>query len=345
MMSMLDTGSTVIEPAETEALHAETAELMEAGTDASAPFAVTANAAIIIFREGLEAVLIMAALLASMVGANRVFRRPLLLGAAVALAATGLTWWLAEQLLATLSSYGERLSAVVSLIAVAMLLLVTNWFFHRVWWKDWMAGFHARKRVLLGATAAGQMLGFVLLGFSSLYREGFEVVLFLQALTLQSGVWAVLQGVVLGLAGVVAVGIGTFYMQRRLPYKRMLMVTGVLISGVLVVMVGHTAHILQEVGWLAEHGLPGVALPAWLGTWLGVYATWEGLLLQLLAALTVVGSYVLAERLQRRRRQQILRQRGSLLGDVASPRQAVAVPLSTGGEHLPDEDRRGGHRR
>ena len=62
----------------------------------------------------------------------------------------------------------------------------------------------------------------MLLGFSSVYREGFETVLFLQAMTLEAGALTVLQGVALGLAGVVAVFVLVIALERRLPHKKML---------------------------------------------------------------------------------------------------------------------------
>lgn len=266
----------------------------------SAPFAVATNAAIIVFREGLEAVVILAALMASLVGASMVYRRPMVWGVLAALVATALTWWIAQVILTGFSRYGEKLEAVVSLIAIAVLLLITNWFFHKVYWKEWMANFHTRKRALLGGAISGQMLGFVLLGFTSVYREGFETVLFLQALVLESGAWIVLQGVALGLVGVLGIGYITFRLQSRLPYKKMLVATGILIGAVLLVMVGNTTHVLQLVGWLPLHPLRTVTFPYWSGLWFGVYATWEGLALQLAAAVFVIGSYVLAERLQKR---------------------------------------------
>ena len=163
-------------------------------------------------------------------------------GVLAALVATAVTWWIAQAIVTGLSRYGEKLEAVVSLIAIGVLLLITNWFFHKVYWKEWMANFHVRKRELLGGAISGQMLGFVLLGFTSVYSEGFETVLFLQALVLESGAWIVLQGVALGLVGVLGVGYITFRLQSHLPYKRMLVVTGVLIGAVLLVMVGNTAH-------------------------------------------------------------------------------------------------------
>lgn len=273
----------------------------------SAPLAVAANAAVIVFREGLEAVLILASLMGSMkLGEQRRMRRPLWLGTALALAASALTWALARGALTALARYGERLEAVVSLIAIAVLLLITNWFFHDVYWKGWMAGFHQRKRRIIGGDA-GQWLGLVTLGFSSIYREGFETVLFLQALVLEAGTPTVLAGTAVGFGGTLLIGLAVFGLQARLPHKKMLIVTGVLIGAVLLQMVGNTVHTLQVVGWLPTHALGWLDLPYWAGFWLGLYASWEGLLLQAAAATFVIGSYYLAEHMHRRAQRAALR--------------------------------------
>ncbi len=219
----------------------------------NAPVAIASNAAVIVFREGLEAVLILASLFGSMkVGAQRTLRRPLWLGTVVALVVTVITWLLAQGLLTTLASYGERLEAVVSLIAIAVLLIITNWFFHDVYWTGWMANFHRQKKRIIGGEA-GQFLGLVLLGFSSIYREGFETVLFLQALVLEAGTATVLGGVAVGLAGTLLIGLLVFVVQAKLPHKKMLTFTGILIGAVLLQMVGNTVHVLQVVGWLPIH--------------------------------------------------------------------------------------------
>ena len=120
------------------------------------------------------------------------------------------------------------------------------------------------------------MLGLYVLGFTSVFREGFETVLFLQALQLEAGIGIVLAGVALGLVLTAAVGAITFTLEQRLPYKRMLVVTGVLISLVLVVLVGNTVRTLQGVGWVSITPID-VDLPLWMGTWLGVFPTWETL--------------------------------------------------------------------
>jgi high-affinity iron transporter len=293
-------------PAEVGAIRAELDGALEEaqltlGDLPSSPVSIITNAGIIVFREGLESVVILAALMASMVGGYKRYRRPMVLGVLLALLGTAVTWWLAQVVLTSLSRYGEKLEAVVSLIAIAILLLITNWFFHKTYWTDWMKGFHQKKRRVLSAET-GQFVGLVLLGFTSMYREGFETVLFLQALVLDAGPATVLQGVAVGSIGVIIVGIITFRMQQRLPYKKMLVYTGVLIGAVLLIMVGKTVHVLQAVGWVGITPIQGVTLPYWTGLWLGLYATWQGVIAQMAAAVFVIGSFYGAEYLQTKKR-------------------------------------------
>ncbi|GHF28712.1 high-affinity iron transporter [Deinococcus metalli] len=270
------------------------------GTEA-APGAVATNAGIIVFREGLEAVLILAALMGSLRRpAVRPLRRPMWLGAAGAMIGTAATWFVMQGALSLLGRYGEKLEAVVSVIAIGVLLLIMNWFYHQVYWTDRMASMQQHKHTLThGAAHRAQWWGLAVLGFTSIYREGFETVLFLQSLVLQVGAVPVLGGAGAGLAAVCGVGVAVFRWQAKLPMKKLLIWTGVLIAAVLAVMVGNTVHTLQLVGWLPVHPLP-VALPAGLGLWLGVHATWEGVLLQGASVVAVVGSFLAAEFLKER---------------------------------------------
>ena len=116
--------------------------------DSASRATVVTNSAIIVFREGLEAVLILAAITASFVGVRRRLRRPVLIGAGLGLLASVVTWVLAQTLLHSLDRYGEKLEAVVGLIAIGVLLLITNWFFHRVYWSDWIGKFHRQRKKL-----------------------------------------------------------------------------------------------------------------------------------------------------------------------------------------------------
>src|SRR5215203_694212 len=261
---------------------------------------VVFNSSMIVFREGLEAVLIFAAVTASFLGANRSRRRPVVAGAACAFGAAVLTWFLVQALLDAASPLGPRLEAITGFLAIVVLLVVLNWFVHKVYWSEWIGRHHRQRRKLLTKSGMAATAGLVALGFTSVYREGFEVVLFLQGLQLQAGSPTVLEGVAIGLAGTAVVGAFTFWLHHRLPYKRMLVLTGVLVGVVLVVMIGGTALSFQDLGWLPRHETP-FTLPGWMGAWFEMYSTWETLGAQVLAAAFVVGSYQLAEHLKLRR--------------------------------------------
>ena len=305
------------------------------GSGPSSTAAVITNTAVIVFREGLEGVLILAALIAGMVGSQRRLRKPLLYGVAAALLATVATWVIAQTVISSLQFYGEKLEAVISLVAVAVLLLILNWFYHRVYWSDRLAGFHGRKKRLVSAGLVGAtmapLLGLAALGFSSVYREGFETVLFLQAIVLEAGVGTVLLGVALGLAGVAGVAVLTIALQRKLPHRKMLVATGVLILAVLVVMVGTTVQTLQVVGWVPVHPIPGVRLPYWSGAWFGLFPTWEGIAAQAGAIALVLGSYFGAEHLRaRRRRARLAALDTPSARPVARPETPERVPAQIG---------------
>jgi len=258
--------------------------------------AVVVNSALLVFREGLEAVLVLAAFTASFTGARRTLRRPVAGGAVLALAASVATWFLAIEIIGALGGPGLDVQAATGLLAVAVLLVVMNWFFHKIYWTGWISAHNRRRRELLDDPARGALFGLALLGFTAVYREGFEVVLFLQNLRLKAGDGTVLEGVALGLAFTVAVGIATFALQQRLPYRRMLVATGVLLGFVLLVMVGESVQEMQLAGWLPTHTF--ATFPGFVGLWFAVFPTVEGIVAQVLAALLVIGSYFAAERIR-----------------------------------------------
>jgi len=258
------------------------------------------NSAAIVFREGLEAVLIFAAVTASMRGGNAGRRRPIVAGAALAFLASVATWFVAQAVMDVASPLGPKLEAITGFIAIVVLLLVLNWFVHKVYWSEWIGRHHRQRRRLLARTGVSATVGLVALGFTAVYREGFESVLFLQNLELKAGSAAVLEGVGFGLAGTCAVGLATFWLHRKLPYRKMLVSTGVIVGFVLVVMIGGTALSFQDLGWLPRHATP-FTVPEWMGSWFEMYSTWETLGAQVLAGALVIGSYHLAEYVKVRR--------------------------------------------
>jgi high-affinity iron transporter len=87
----------------------------------------------------------------------------------------------------------------------------------------------------------------------------------------------------------------TFVAQQRLPFKRLLVATGIMIGGVLLVMVGASGQAMQQAGWLTTTAVD-LPLPEWMGAWFGVYPNVEGLIGQAVAATLVLGSYFMAKR-------------------------------------------------
>lgn len=288
---------------------------------------VVFDSAILVLREGLEAILVLAAVVAGLRGANEAMRKPVGIGAGVSLLAIVALWFAAIWLLGELGGAGLDLQAATGLVAVVVLMVVMNWFLHRVYWTGWMNSHHKRRRRLLdpdgGSSRRSVLLGFGLLGFTAVFREGFEVVLFLQNLRLKAGSEVVLQGVAIGMAATFVVGVLTFWLNARLPYKKMLIATGILIGFVLVVMVGEGVQEMQLAGWIPTTTVD-LAIPGWMGTWFALFPTIETLVAQVLAAAFVIGSYFLAEYMKLHRP----RQRGERPARRAALPPQSASPLA-----------------
>lgn len=277
-------------------------------TPRTTPTVAFLDIGVLVFREGLECILVLAAITASMVGAKSRHRRPVALGAGIAFLATLVTWFIAVGIMGELTDSVPALDlqAATGLLAVIVLLVIMNWFFHKIYWGGWIRAHNRRRKTLLGkagAVAISQRRlywGFILLGFTSLYREGFEVVLFLQTYHLRLGGGVVLKGALLGLTLSGFVAVLTFALQRRLPYRKMLITTGVLLGIVLLVMVGEQAQEMQLAHWISTTQIPALEqwIPGWMGLWFAVFPTVETLAAQALAALLVVGSYYGASMLQ-----------------------------------------------
>ena len=263
---------------------------------------VVLNSAILVFREGLETILVLAAIMASFLGANRVYRRPVVAGGGLALGAGVATWFGVIWLIGQFSGSELSIQAATGIPALIVLLIVMNWFFHKVYWTGWISHHHKRRRSLLTADAETNkrriLFGLGLLGFTSVYRECFEIVVFLQNLRQIYGAGVVLEGVVIGLLFTGAVGVLTFALHQRLPYRRLLIITGVMLLFVLLVQVGEEVNEMQLAGWIGTTEIHWLNIPGWMGTWLSLFNNWETFIGQGLALLLVVGSYVLAQYLR-----------------------------------------------
>ena len=215
------------------------------------------NSLAIIIREGLEAVLIVGAVL----GYLRATRAPgkyslwVYLGVIVAILLSLLTWVAAGSLLTISAASRELLEGLTSLVAVAVLFYVTNWLFHKVYVVDWLTFI---KEQVGQALNSGSALALAALGFTVVYREGFETVLFYQALLFDAETGWVLLGFGVGLVIILAVAYAMLHLSQRLPLKPFFTVTGSLLLLLAFSLTGKGVRELQEAGVI------GATLLSWL---------------------------------------------------------------------------------
>ena len=266
-------------------------------------FSAILDTGILVFREGLEAILVLAALTASLVRSRQAYWKPVTIGASLSFLATIATWFIVVAVISNVNAPELDIQAATGLLAVVVLLVVMNWFFHKMYWTGWISHHNQRKQEIIAGTKPASIVfkGLVLIGFTSVYREGFEVVLFLQNLRLKAGGAVVLEGVIVGLVFTAMVAAITFIAHHKLPYLKMLIVTGVMLGFVMIVMVGESIQEMQQANWISTTTLK-FNLPDWMNTWFAVYNSAESLWAQFFAGLLVIGSYYIAQHLQTRPR-------------------------------------------
>ncbi len=260
----------------------------------------------ILFREGLEAVLLIAVLLGSLEAARSAsYRRPFFWGVLGALAATAVTFVLATFVVEIAPVNREVIEAATALLAVVVLFSVSFWLVSRLEQRRWMEFMRARTA---SAIAAGGSLAFAGLGFTAVYREGFETVLFYQALTLFAEgliLWVVLGAVAAALA-LAGVGYAVFGLGRKLPMKPLLIAGVSMLLLLSVAFAGNAVRSLQEVDVIDATPIEGgwARLPVFLAELTGIHPTTQGIVVQLaLLGVYVLGAiYVFAWRPARERR-------------------------------------------
>lgn len=257
--------------------------------------AMVLSTGVLVFREGLEAILVLVAVTAGMARSKQKnYLRAVPAGACAAMVASLATWFVVVKLISYVNAPQLDIQAATGLLAIVVLLVVMNWFFHKVYWTGWITNHSNRRKKLMEApdeATSRTFLGLALLGFTAIYREGFEIVLFLQNLRLSAGNGVILKGTLIGLGLTFIVSAITFIAHKKLPYKRMLVVTGVLLGVVLLVMVGESVQEMQQANWLPTTSI-GIALPSWMGLWFSIFPNIQSIVAQLLAASIVIGSYV-----------------------------------------------------
>ncbi|HKP91005.1 MAG TPA: FTR1 family protein [Thermoleophilaceae bacterium] len=234
----------------------------------------------ILFREGIEAVLLIAILLGSLsAGSAQNFKRPLGWGVAAAVAATAALWGLATVAIDIAPLDRELLEAGTAVVAVLVLVAVSFWLISRLEQRRRQEFMRAR---VASAIAAGTTLAFAGLGFTAVFREGFETVLFYQALVLFAeglGLWVAL-GAAAAVAALAGVGYAILRLGKQLPLKPMLVAGASILLLLSVAFAGNAIRSLQSADMLAATPVDWPRLPIFLAELTGIHPTSQGLAVQ-----------------------------------------------------------------
>jgi high-affinity iron transporter len=240
-------------------------------TDATTAFL---GALTITLREGVEIVLLVAALLGLVRKRGHAeLVRWVHAGWLLAIPAGLLTFWGAQSVLSGMQR--ELAEGIASIVAAAVLLGVTHWLLGQLGSKHWV-GFLA-QRIGAVTTSRKAAFGVLMLAFLAVYREAFEIVLFFQALALDAGdaIGRVWLGAGIGLALLGVISWGLLRVGKRLRPGPFMLASSAFLAVLSLVLLGKGVRALQEAAVLpiTDLGLPN--LPA-----LGVYGTKETLLAQ-----------------------------------------------------------------
>ncbi len=260
-------------------------------TGFGAPALMFGQSFTLLLREGLEAVLLLSVLLTYLETSEHArHRKPILYGVLAAVAATVVTFFAVDWIFDVLPFGREVLEAVTGLLAVAMLFYVSFWLIARLDQRRRMEFLQAR---VWKAASVGSAASLAVVGFTAVYREGFETVLFYQALfSFGSGLqaWILLgmgaAAVVLGAAAWLVLKMG-----RKLPVKQFLMTAVIIVMASSIAVLGNSLRALQEAAVLDLHVLRGWPnAPIFLSQATGYYPTLPSVVGQVaLLAVYVVG--------------------------------------------------------
>ena len=236
------------------------------------------NSALIIVREGLEATLVLAAILTMLkvMGATHAVRY-IHMGWILALIAGGLTWVATQTFLTFSGQHRESMEGFISIFAAIALFYVGYWLHTKSEAKKWQSFIHDKVQNVVDGK---KILGLVGISFFAVYREAFEVVLFYQALWLQNenDHHLILWGFIAGLAVLVVLTFAILKLGLKVPLKYFFGVTGTFLYIIAFIFAGNGIKELQAAGWVSTTPIgfpPQIPL-------LGIYPTLESLVAQAL---------------------------------------------------------------
>jgi high-affinity iron transporter len=244
------------------------------------------DAAIILLREGLEALLVVAALLAFLNKAGHSDKqRWIWAGAGVGVLLSVLVAFAIQRVFSTATAGASRelVEGVTGLVAAAMLLYVSYWLHSKSSLHAWQR--YVRERTS-EALAGGGLLSLALISFLSVFREGAETALFYIGIAPSIAGGDLALGIGLGTATLAVIGVVMLVFGLRIPLRPFFLVSSVLLYYLAFKFIGTGLHALQVAGVLS-------ATPATVPSWdpVGLFPTWETTLPQL--TLLLVAAVVL----------------------------------------------------
>ncbi|GAB3778295.1 cytochrome c/FTR1 family iron permease [Ramlibacter monticola] len=275
--------------AKIEALLERAAERLSG--DAMSPGAAFASSLLILLREGLEAILVLAAIIAFVRKTGRHDALPYIHAGWIGAVLLGAVTWVVASYLWEISGANRELTEGISaLLAAAMLLYVGFWLHKRSYAQAWQAFIREHVTAALGKQTLWAMAG---ISFLAVYRELFEIVLFYQTLWAQAGPEGhgpVLAGIAAAMALLAALAWVILKYSVRLPIGPFFTATSGLLVLMAVVFVGNGVAALQEAGVLQSTPAAFVSVPI-----LGIHPNAQGLLAQA-AVIVLIALAVLASR-------------------------------------------------
>jgi high-affinity iron transporter len=272
-------------------------ERLVSGTGVIAPSIAFSTSFSIIFREGLESALIIGTIITYLEASrNERFKKHVYYGIIVAVAVTAVTWFIAVYIIEMSGASRELIEAIAGISAVAILFWVSFWVLNKIETKKWIEFVKAK---VWKATTTGSVMVFVMLSFFTVYREGFETILFYQALLSFAKYmeWYVMVGMVMGLAVIIGVALGVRKLGKKLPLKVLFGLTMAIGAYMSITFIGNAIREFQEVGYISTTHLIGIIprLDINLATMTGIHPTLETIIAQVvLLSVYVIGAlYIL----------------------------------------------------
>jgi high-affinity iron transporter len=269
-----------------------------------APLVVAGTSFVIVLRGGLESVILVGSILGYLAAARAShMRTAVFAGVASALGATVATWFVFQTILRIAPIRPSLVQAIPALVAVVILVVFAYWLLARLDRRRWLEFMSAS---VFTAVAAGSAAALFLLGFTAVYRQGFESVAFFQGLLAYStGLEKYLVvGAILGVLALIGLTVLIFRLGRAVPVTAFLAISIVLVMAISVAFLGNAVRGLQEAYVIPITNLTGSLprLPIYLAQATGYHPTTETLVAQGLLILTyvVTGAWVVV--LVRRRR-------------------------------------------